>query len=128
MPALPEAAVLEHRARGVMARRSGHSTARVCARPAKIQTLERHPVIGRANHRPRAEQLVEAHLAVENVAPDQSETALEVEGRMDLPPKHRLREPGRVAVHRRDDRIGGLLAFVVPAAPVAEIVAKMLAK
>src|SRR5688500_10854516 len=47
--------------------------ARVCARPAQIKALERHPVVGRTDHRPGAEQLVEAHLAVENVAADQTE-------------------------------------------------------
>ena len=46
---------------------------------------EAHAVISVADHRPGAEELVETHLAVEDVAADQSKAALKVERRMDLP-------------------------------------------
>ena len=126
--ALPEAPVGKHRVRGIMARSAGHPAAGMRARTAQIEALERHPVIGRADHRPRAEQLVEPHLAVEDVAADQPEAALEVERRMDLPPEHRLGEARRVRIDRGDDRVGRLLALLVPAAPRPEIVAEMLAE
>src|SRR5438309_3000799 len=98
MPPLPETAVLEHRARGIMTWRSGHAAARMRARAAQVQTLERHPVIGRTNHRPGAEQLIEPHLAMEDVAADQTEAALEIERRMDLPADHRRGKARRVRV------------------------------
>ena len=90
-------AVRKHRARRIVPRRAGDAAAGMRARTAQVEALERHPVIGRADHRPGAEQLVEAHLAVEDVAADQAEAALEVERRMDLPPEHRLGEARRVA-------------------------------
>src|SRR4051794_31284511 len=119
--------VREDRLRGIMPGRAGHPTARVSARPAQIKALQRHSIIGRADHRPRAEQLVEAHLAVEDVAADQAEPALEVERRMDLPPEHRLGEAGCMAVDGRDDRIGRFLALLIPASARPEIEAEMLA-
>ena len=114
--------------RRIVARRAGHAAAGVRARPAEVQALERHPVIGRADHRPRAEQLVEAHLAVEDVAADQAEAPLEVERRMDLPAEHRLGEARRMGIDGRDDLVRRLLALVVPASARAEIVAEMLAE
>ena len=50
----------------------------MCTRAAQIEARQRHAIIGRADHRPSAEQLVEAHLAVEDVAADQTEAALEI--------------------------------------------------
>ena len=114
--------------RRIMPRRARHAAARMRARPAQIEPLQRHPIIGRADHRPRAEQLVEPHLAVENVAADQPEAALEVERRMDLPPEHRAWQPRRMAVDRGDDRVRRFLALVVPAPSRPEIVAEMLAE
>src|SRR6476469_10833594 len=128
MASSPEAAIVEHRLRRIMPRRSRHSAAGMGPRSAQVQALERHPVIGRADHRPGAEQLVESHLAVEDVAADESETALEIKRRMDLPPQHRLGESGRVAVDRRDDLVRRLLPLIVPGSAGAEVKAKMLAK
>ena len=118
----------EHGLRRIMPRRAGHAAAGMRARPAQVEALERHPIVGRADHRPGAEQLVEAHLAVEDVAADQAEAPLEVERRMDLPPEHRLGEARRMRIDRRDDLVRRLLALLVPAAPGPEIVAEMLAE
>src|SRR3954447_3376186 len=101
--------VRQDRLRRIMPGSAGHSATRVRARSAQVEALERHAVISRADHRPRAEQLVEAHLAVEDVAADQAEAALEVERRMDLPPEHRLGEAGSMAVDGRDDGVRRLL-------------------
>src|SRR3982751_2754747 len=128
MASLPEAAVAKHRMRGVVPRSTRDSAAGVGARAAKVEALERHAVIGRTDHGTGAEQLVEAHLAVENVAADQPKAALEVERRVDLASKHRFGEARCVAIHRRDDRIGGSLALIIPAAPLAEVIAEMLAE
>src|SRR3954464_1768311 len=98
MAPAPETTVAEHPARGIVARRSGDAAAGMRAGAAQIKAFERHSVIRRADHRPRAEQLIEPHLAVEDVAADQPEAPFEIERRMDLPAKHRLGETGRVRV------------------------------
>ena len=85
---------------GIVPRRTGDTAARMRARAAQIETFQRHPVIGRANHRTSAEQLIKPHLAVEDVAADQSEAALEIERGMDLPADHRLCE-ARAHEHRQ---------------------------
>ena len=88
--------------RRIVSGRAGHAATRVSARSAQVQALERHPVIGRADHRARTEQLVEAHLAMENVTADQAEAPLQVQGRMDLPTDDGRCEARRMTVHRRD--------------------------
>src|SRR5437870_542856 len=128
MPTAPEAPVGEHRLRRIMAWRAGHAAARVGSRAAQIKSSERHPVIGRTNHRPGAEQLIEAHLAMKDVAADQPEPAFEVEWRVYLPAEHGLREARCVAVDGGDDRVRGLLALVVPAAPRTKVVTEVLAE
>src|SRR5205085_11543375 len=90
--------------------------------------VERHAISSSSDHRTRAEQLVEAHLAVENVAANQAEAALQVERRMDLPADHRLGKAGRMAVHHCDDRISSLIALLVPGSPSAKVVTEMLAE
>src|SRR3954469_3435549 len=128
MPPLPRPPVRKERLRRIMPGRSGHAAARMRARAAQIESFEWHPVVRRPDHRPRAEQLVEAHLAVEDIAADQAEAPLEVQRRMDLPAQHRLGEARRVTVDRRDDRVRGPLTLRIPATPTAEVVAEMLAE
>src|SRR5205809_7998194 len=128
MTALPETAVAKHRVRRIMARSAGHSAARMRSGPAQIESLQRHPIVRRTDHRASAEQLIEAHLAVEDVSPDEPEPPFEIERRMDLPPKHRFGETRRMSVHRRDDRVRGQFALIVPASPRPQVVAKMLAE
>src|SRR5688500_9609089 len=125
---VPEAPIRKNRPRGVMAGSAGDSASRVGARAAQVQSLERHSIVRRADQRAPAAQLIEAHLAVEDIAADQSEAALEVQRRMDLPADHGLGETGRMAVDQRDDRVRGLFTLVVPAAAGAKIVAEMLAE
>src|SRR5215210_493036 len=128
MAAFPEAPVIEHRARRIVAGRAGDAAARMRARTAQIEAFERHAVIGVADHRPSAEQLVEAHLPMENVATDEAEAALEIERRVDLAADYRLGEPRRVCIHGGNDRIGGLLSLLVPTAAGTEFEPKMLAE
>src|SRR6476469_1864034 len=103
MPATPEAQVGKNSMRRVVPRGSGHTAPRMGARSAQVQALERHPIVSGADHRPGAEQLVEAHLAMENVAADEAKAPLKVERGMDLSSEHRLGEARRMCVDRRDD-------------------------
>src|SRR4051794_39687922 len=121
MPPLPESAVGEHRMRGVVPRRARHAAARMRAGTAQGEALERHAVIRGPDHRPGAEQLIETHLAMEDVAADQAEAALEIERRMDLAAEHRFGEARRMRIDRCDDLVGGFVPFFVPAAPRAEV-------
>jgi hypothetical protein len=110
-----------------MAGRAGHAAARVRARSAQIEARQRHAVVGGADHRPGAEQLVEAHLAVEDVAADQAEAALEVERRVDLPAEHRLARSRARGVDGGDDASAPSRAPRPSCAP-GKIVAEMLAE
>lgn len=85
MPALPEPAVRENRVSGIMARSPRHAAARVRSRAAKIKPLKWHPIISGAKQRSRAEQLVEPHFAMKDVAANQPEAPLEIKWRVDLP-------------------------------------------
>src|SRR6476660_4704393 len=125
MPPSPEAPVVKHCASSIVPRRSGHAAAGMCARPAQVEALERHPIVGSADHRAGAEQLVEPHLAVEDVAADQAEAALQVERRMNLPTEDGLGEAGRMGVNGRDDLVCRLLALFVPATAGPEVEAEI---
>src|SRR5437868_5154169 len=128
MAPIPWASVTQHRARGIVSGCAGHAAARMRARSAQVQPLQRHSIIGGADHRARAEQLIEPHLAMENVAADEAEAAFEIERRMDLATDDRLSEARCMVIDGRDDRVGGLFALLVPAAAAAEIESEMLAE
>src|SRR3954453_9351328 len=128
MPPLPEAPVGEHGVRSIVARRAGHATTWMRTRTAQVKPFEGHPIVGRTDHRARAEQLVEAHLAVEDVAADEAEAPLKVQRRMDLPPDHRLRKTRSMGIDSGDDLVGSLLALIVPASARPKVVTKMLAE
>jgi hypothetical protein len=61
---------------------------------AQVEAGQRHPVIGMSEQRPGREELVEAHAAVEDVAADQAEAALEVERRQRQPANTDAAKPG----------------------------------
>src|SRR4051812_7182704 len=128
MPALPEPAISKQGVGRIMTRRAGHAAARVRPGAAEVEAFERHSVIGCADHWTSAEQLVEPHLAVENVAADEAEAPFKVERRMDLSPKHGLGEAWRMRVDGRDNPVGRLVALSVPTPPRPEIVAEVLAE
>src|SRR5712671_2021513 len=77
--ALPE--VPQDLARAVVARRAGHAAARMRARAAEIESLDRAAVVGVAQKRARRPELIEGERAVEDIAAHQAEIALEVGGR-----------------------------------------------
>src|SRR4051812_15569951 len=128
MPAIPEPSVSKHGLSSIMPRCSRHPATRMSARAAQIKTLERHPVICSADHRAGAEQLVEAHLAMEDVAADQSKATFKVEWRMDLAAEHRLCKSRCMGIDSRNDLVGGIFPLLVPASTRSEIVPEMLAK
>ena len=64
---------------GIVTGCTRHPPTWVRARAAQVQAFEWHPVIGGANHRPGAEELVQSHLSVEDIAADKAETPLQIE-------------------------------------------------
>src|SRR5690242_21821498 len=84
----------------IASRYPGDAAAGMRARAAQIQTGDRHPVVGVAEHRPSGEELVERERAVEDVAAGQAELAFEVERRQHTSPEHAAREVRRNAIHR----------------------------
>src|ERR1700679_3231589 len=115
-------------ARGIMARRAGYTAARMRARSAHVQSLQRTAIVAVPEHGPRREHLVQAQGAVKDVAADQPEGALEIERAHDLPPEHRGLEIGRMTVDEIDHDIGYLLPMIVPGCPVGQLRRDVLAE
>src|SRR5712691_10658020 len=88
---------------------------------AEIKSTHGRAVIGIAEHRPRREQLVERERAVKDVPASQPELALEIERGEGRAGEDALPDIRRVAVDRRDDRVGSGLLRVVPAAALGEL-------
>ena len=59
------------------------------AGPAQVEVRHRHAVVGMAQDGPGAEKLIEGHLAVEDVAIDEAEAALQIERGQDLAARSR---------------------------------------
>src|SRR5215207_10364021 len=114
------APVGQDRARGVVAWRSGHASARMGARSAVIEPCDWSSVIGVAQHRACGEQLVERERAVKAVAPDEPEHALEIEWAQDLAAEHAGLEPRGITLDCLNHQIGHLLAALVPGSPIGE--------
>src|SRR5882724_5048836 len=75
-------------ARGVVTWRTRDSAARMRAGAAHVESLQRTAIVAVAQHGPGGKQLVQAERAVENVAADQTEGALQIERAHDLPAEH----------------------------------------
>src|SRR5581483_1645054 len=63
----------------IVAGRAGDAAARMGAGTAMIEPLQRTTIIGVAQHRARGEQLIQRQRAVEDVAAEKAELALQVE-------------------------------------------------
>src|SRR6476661_1039594 len=128
MPPLPRPAIGEESMRRVVPGRAGHAAAGMRAGTAEVETFQGHPIIRRADHRPGAEQLIEPHLAMEDVSADEPEPALEIERRVDLAAEYRGGKAGRAAPDARNNCICRLFALPPPAPPPPEVEAEMLAE
>ena len=108
------AVIPEDRARGIVAGGAGDAAAGMRAGAAMVEALQGPAIIGVAEHRPGREQLVERQRAVEDIAAEQPEMALQIERRQRPAGRSRCGEARRVLVHRRDHQIGDLVAVIVP--------------
>src|SRR3990167_6720102 len=73
--------IFEDLARGVVAGPAGDAAARMRRRSAHEKGLDRTSVVGVAEHRAGAEQLIDPQLPVKNVAADKRELSFKVERR-----------------------------------------------
>src|SRR5690606_10356606 len=110
------AQVFQDLAGRVASRQAGDAAARVAAGAAQVQAAERTAVIALPQQRARAEHLVEAERAVEDVAAEQADAALQVERAQRLVAEHAAGEVRRVLVHGVDHQLRHRVAMRVPAA------------
>src|SRR4051794_30709118 len=110
----PPAVIVEDRARGIVSWRSRNPAPGMRPRAAVVKARNWSTVIGITEGRARPEQLIERERAMENVAANQPEYLLQVQGAEDLPVDDAALEPRRVAVDGVDHQIGNRLAAVVP--------------
>src|SRR3546814_3181765 len=89
----------------MMPRRAGDAAAGMRARAAHIKPLHRPAITAVAEHGARRPQLVEAHIAVHDVAADKPELAFEPLGRQPRLRDDARAEPRRVLLDRVDDAI-----------------------
>src|SRR4029077_19539051 len=104
-PQSPAAKIAQDLARRVVTRSPRHAPARMRAGAAHVEPLQRSAVVAVAEHRARAEQLIEAQGAVRDVATDEPEGALQIERTHDLTAEYRRLEVGSVGVDRVDHQI-----------------------
>src|SRR5215217_462555 len=115
-----------HYLRGVEPRDAHDAAAGVGARAAEVETAHGRLVACELRGRPEGEQLVERHLPLEDVAPDEAEALLEVVGREDLALDHRVLEVRRVLCEGVHDPVPQSLARAVVPAPAPRLVGGVL--
>src|SRR3546814_13747123 len=105
----------------------GDAAAGVGTRPAHVEPLHRPAIAAVAEHRARGPELVEAHIAVHDVAADEPELAFEPFGRQARLGSDARAEAGGVFFDGVDDAVGGGFLFVIPVPPVRPFGRELLA-
>src|ERR1700687_1398284 len=88
--------------RRIVSGHAGDTAAGVSARAAHVQALQRAAIVTMTEDRSRREELVQREGAVEDIAPDESELALEVERRQCVPGDDARGKIGRVTLDGSD--------------------------
>src|SRR5207342_2703588 len=99
---------------GVRSRGTGYAAPGMCARTTQVQTRESEPVPGVPEQWPPDEELIEAGLAVVDVAPTQAVLALQIDRGRHATGRHQVRQPGRVPLERLDDEVAERVALGRP--------------
>src|SRR3954471_18841344 len=100
--------VPQHFARAVVAGRARDAAARMGAGAAQVESLDRAAVVRMAEQRPGRPQLVERKRAVEDVAADEAEVALQVGGREGAVAEDAGAKARRVRFNDIEDAVDGL--------------------
>src|SRR6056297_249304 len=108
--------VTQDLARCVPPRQPGDAATRVGAGTAQVQAGHGATIVGLAEQRTRAEQLVEAQRAMKDVAAQQAVLALEIQRREEAASENAGGEVRRMTVHRGDRQVGEGFPVAVPAA------------
>src|SRR5262249_47193558 len=98
---------------------TGDAAARVGARSAVVESLQRAPIVGIADGGAGPEQLIERHCAVENVSAGEPEHLLQVEWAQSLAADDACFEPRCIAIDGFDHQIRHRLPLIVLWAPPA---------
>src|SRR5215472_15762984 len=125
---LPPPQIPQHLPRRIVSRCAGDAAAGVGAGGAEVQPAHGGAVVGVAKDGARGVELVEGEGAVEDVAAQEAEVALEVEGGEDLAGEDALPEVRGVAVDGVDDRVGGGFLRVVPGLAIGQGRVEVLAE
>src|ERR1700733_6257004 len=99
---------------GVCARGASNPVARMGARAAQIQPLERCPITSPPELRTHGENLIKRKLAVERMTAGESVGCVEVFRRQYLPRKNFSRKIRGVSSHGFYDRVGKRFALLIP--------------
>src|SRR6185437_1612021 len=122
----PATKVAEDLPRGIVARRAGHTPARMRTCTAHVKAGKWAAIVAIAEQRPRREHLIELQPAMKNVTAHQAEGPLQIERAHDLTPEHRYLEIGRKAIHRLDHEIRDALAMRIPGLAAGKLRCDML--
>src|ERR1039458_7168111 len=102
--------LLQHLARAVKPRCAHHAAAGMRARTAKIQALNGSAIARPPGHRTHREHLVQAHLAMKNIAAGDAEAPLQVERSQYLAMFHNPPDVGRILFDERHHPVAKRLA------------------
>src|SRR3712207_4461205 len=119
-------AVPDHYLRGVQPRDSHNPATGVGAGAAEVEPLYRRLVAGELRGGTEREELIQRHLALEDVAPDKPEALLEVVGREDLVFDYRVPEVRGVLGDGLYYPVAQSLARAVVPAPLSGLVRDVL--
>src|SRR6202140_5736890 len=114
--------------RRVVSGHAGDAATGVSARAAHVQALQRAAIVTMTEDRSRREELVKRERAVEDIAPDQSELALEVERRQCVPGDDARGKIGRVTIDGSDHQRFDRFFRGVPRSAVRQFRVRVLAK
>jgi hypothetical protein len=101
-----------------MARCAGHTAARMGSGSAHAEALPGPTTAAVAEYGRRGPQLIQRHVAVQDVATREAEGALQPFRNEHLTAEDRGAKTGRVGIHSIDDRVRRPVLLVVPIAPI----------
>src|ERR1700687_2513125 len=86
--------------------RAHHTAARMRSGATQVKAADRRSIAGAPGYRPQDEHLIEAHLAVEDIAAGESEASREVKRSQHLFVDDQRPEAGRVFLDDVEDAVG----------------------
>ena len=104
--------------------RAGDAAAGMAARTAHIKTFEWSAICTVTEHRPCRPQLIEAHIAVHDIAASKAKFPFKTKRTEDLVTKDRGAKARRIGLYSVDDSVGCLAFVCVPVMVGRELLAE----